>query len=1831
GGSNGAAKGTSHGTSTGGTGGGQGSNGAKGTVYKGANASISGRGTDYTNNTDTHSSINASVTLNINGGDTRFKHTGSITARIGYAMPTLAANELPTRPGYTFTGYWTGTNSNGTKYYNADGTSAHCMDFKQGTLYAGWTETKYNISFSGNGATSGTMSSISNIAYTATKTLTSNAFERKYTVTYNANSGMVSPSSETAVYTFAGWNSSSNIVYNTREYASTAVTSGYNDFAQWTIFANPIFEAGDQYVLEYDAKGSGTLTNYFYGDSGYRQVANGTCTNGATTTSTDGNLGVALSSSYQHFKVTYTLSANGDGAKNKYMLFRCFPGNTATIKNVKIYRLSNYADGATVKGLSAQGGTVSMVAQWNSASVTLPTPTRTGWTFTGWYDAATEGNLIGEAGDAYTPASDKTLYAHWTRDEYTISYDLQGGSLPAGTSNPESYNVESADITLVNPERTGYDFHGWGGTGLGSTTNNNPVTIPQGSTGDRSYTAYWDAHEYYIYYDGNEGGNPAGNLLPVAGSTERTEKTYDTNATLAVNGFSRSGYTFKEWNTASDGSGDAYASGGTLNRDYATVNDPQHPVTLYAIWEPIDYTVTFLLACADADPFAAITYNPDTSDKLPTPTRTGWTFEYWTVDGAVGNWADGASVNDKAALLGKWGSVKLTAHWKVNEYTIVFDKNSGSYADDNPSHAEVAQMYKAYTDRNFLLNQNDKYAKPGYEFLGWDVDPNWTPTVSDALKNALNAYDPNTYDASYDFDGVFTAMDRTELNNFFGPFGNDNATTQQKAVFEAAKGSVFPTYYVLADGNSSGLNVPEPLTETDGATVTFYAVWKAHNYKIKLNPNEGSYNGSFGLTTLIAHYGDEITLAVPVREGHEFRGWQRIDGNIGINNLKDASENYTGVAILTVMDSDATIAVRWKANGYILTVDPNGGTYDGMSAGDEDLDMSADFGTATTITLDLLNRDGYEFTGWTFVGPEGTWVWNESAGYGEFTRSKAGNATLTANWTPIKYTISFDADGGEGTMADIENVEYNQSVTLPANVFTRTGYDFLGWTFNGEDIEDGATVMNLVTVKGENAVLKAKWRPHTYTVRFHTSEGTGTMDDQNFVYGTAQNLNVNLFIRTGMHVDGWATTDGGAVVYTDGQQVNNLTTVDGAVIDLYAVWLPNVYTVAYNANGGEGEMPSVDYDYGETKALSANIFTRTGYIFKGWATSPTGEKAYDDGESVSNLTEAHGVTVTMYAVWQPITYTVVFHANNGSSDTTEKTFTYDNNESFPLNTFTRTGYTFVKWTVNSDGTGASYGNGFTVGKDTVNLTAQDGAVIDLYALWKANTYTVNFFSNPPKFYRDDVEEDAVQQTFTYDVAANLDPNPYSFDGYDFLGWALSKTATAADYTDGEQVLNLIASGSVPMYAVWQAKTYNFTVNNANGTSPQVSTFTLDDEPRYLSLAQPEREGYHITGWTVVFATDPAETTTVEYTCADQYTFYDETDIAIRPVDITATANWAINKYTITFENIFVDAPYDQQTVKVDHGGSIAAADMPYAPELIQVNEEIHFRFDKWNPINGESFSNIVSDFWVNADYQDEEHIWNRAEEDGYLAPSCEEMGYENFVCECGETKHVDFPAVGHTMSEWEYDAENHKHTGTCDRCGQTVTENCVFDEGEVINTSYTASNAIKRFTCEICGGYYEIPWQIPAHTHIGGTATCVDRAKCDICGMPYGEYDNHNHKQPSFYEGEEPDCTHKGYTDYTRCDFCGEELTKKTILPALGHLDEDQDYICDRCGETLPGAGDNPGGIIVDPTGGHTGTSFASFECSMCSGGRQVTGFNTVIHFFVHLVQYISYLFGGAR
>jgi len=174
-----------------------------------------------------------------------------------------------------------------------------------------------------------------------------------------------------------------------------------------------------------------------------------------------------------------------------------------------------------------------------------------------------------------------------------------------------------------------------------------------------------------------------------------------------------------------------------------------------------------------------------------------------------------------------------------------------------------------------------------------------------------------------------------------------------------------------------------------------------------------------------------------------------------------------------------------------------------------------------------------------------------------------------------------------------------------------------------------------------------------------------------------------------------------------------------------SIWKKNkYYYLTFHPNSGIGTMPDQTMPCGTAAALSANLFSRIGYLFQGWNTDADGDAVYTDGQEVTDIAGA-GETLTLYAIWKAITWYVKFHANGGSGSMANQAHAYDTELALSENAFTRSEYTFLGWGTTASGA-VAYGDQQAV----KNLKSVHGAVLNLYAIWQKDPWTVVFTDHP---------------------------------------------------------------------------------------------------------------------------------------------------------------------------------------------------------------------------------------------------------------------------------------------------------------------------------------------------------------------------------------------------------------------------------------------------------------------------------------------------------------------
>ena len=302
---------------------------------------------------------------------------------------------------------------------------------------------------------------------------------------------------------------------------------------------------------------------------------------------------------------------------------------------------------------------------------------RTGYAFAQWSDGKTD--------NPYTMAVPGTvsLTAQTQIETYTIDYELNGGALEAGKTNPATYTLETAAFRLEEPTRTGYTFAGW--TGSNGTTPQTDVGIAQGSIGNLYFEANWTANGYKILYTGVEGADV---------STFPTKHVFGKDT--AIPNPTKTDYSFAGWKV----NGSAAARDLTLSGTAYTAD-----IALEATWTANEFTITYSgVEGADVSTFPTKhVFGKDTA--IPNPTKTGYGFAGWKVNGSAA--ARDLTLSGTAYT----ADIALEATWTANEFTITYSGVEGADVSTFPTK-------HVFGKDTAIPNPT----KTGYGFAGWKVN-----------------------------------------------------------------------------------------------------------------------------------------------------------------------------------------------------------------------------------------------------------------------------------------------------------------------------------------------------------------------------------------------------------------------------------------------------------------------------------------------------------------------------------------------------------------------------------------------------------------------------------------------------------------------------------------------------------------------------------------------------------------------------------------------------------------------------------------------------------------------------------------------------------------------------------------------------------------------------------------------------------------------------------------------------------------------------------------------------------------------------------------------------
>ena len=358
------------------------------------------------------------------------------------------------------------------------------------------------------------------------------------------------------------------------------------------------------------------------------------------------------------------------------------PANAKGTKSVVVHWTAN----TYTVTFNANGGTVKpteMKVRHGDAYGTFPpTPTRIGYEFAGWFTDAEDGTQV-KLDDVVTASH--TLYAHWTANEYTVTFNANGGTETSETRTVTYGNPYGELPTLT---REGYTFAGWftekdGGTQVTKDTEVKTVA-------DHTLYAHWTAKTCTVTFNANEGTvAPADAEMTVTYGSHYGELPTPT----------REGYTFAGWFTAQNG-------GTKVMADTEVTTAENH--TLYAYWTQNIYDVRFdANGGKEAYEPKKVRHGDTYKEFPPEPTRIGYEFAGWFTEKDGGN-DKPVKVDTKVTA-----SHTLYAHWTLKKYTVKFDANGGTVTP-----AEKTVTYGS------TYGELPTPTRKGYTFVGWFTNPN---------------------------------------------------------------------------------------------------------------------------------------------------------------------------------------------------------------------------------------------------------------------------------------------------------------------------------------------------------------------------------------------------------------------------------------------------------------------------------------------------------------------------------------------------------------------------------------------------------------------------------------------------------------------------------------------------------------------------------------------------------------------------------------------------------------------------------------------------------------------------------------------------------------------------------------------------------------------------------------------------------------------------------------------------------------------------------------------------------------------------------------------------
>ena len=948
-------------------------------------------------------------------------------------------------------------------------------------------------------------------------------------------------------------------------------------------------------------------------------------------------------------------------------------------------------------------GTIANQRKVHGTNITLNSGSslsKKGYTFKGWDTSETATKVVYAGGASYTTNQSVKLYAVWQINTYKITYNLNGGSLEQGKTNPTTYNINTATITLKNPtniSKPGYNFTGW--TGSNGTTPSKSVTIAKGSTGNKTYTANWE-EKTTTYTVEHYKENLDGTYTKATSDTQQLTAGINTEVTA----------TYKTYTGfSSNTSYESKVESGNVGEDGSLV------LKLYYSRKTITVTYNYQYNGGSTATKTTATLKYGASvDLTPTATKDNYTFVGWNTN---------KDAKQKLSTLTA-GTSNITLYAIYSKkITVTYNKNGGS--------ANLTQTYTMYNNETTL---SITYPTTPTTYTGWtfecfgDTATSTTGYAKGATRNVTiaSATKTLTYYHNWSKNITLTFIDYKNTTKTTRT-ANTTVYNGNKATLNVPAQNTY-TGWTKRGWTTSTSNTAEPTLNVAGGSIsnvtanaTYYGLY-SKNVTVTFNTN-GSiitnisnetgtrYTNSYAISTI-----KNPSITIPSntikKPGYTWNEkWNdKIDGS-GTSYTKGTSYTFT---------ADKTLYPEYAIDSYAITYNLDGGSLATGVTNPTSYNVKS-----SNITLNNPTKTGYVFNGWEETIKNIKWT----AGITDITTGYIGNSATNPNSVysePILLKAGNTYTDSIGT--DIRWRIYNLDGTYVGNKSSKATYTpesdcyaiivhFTGLTEEQQQslkitVQDPILDVTIPTGSTGNREYKATWDTDTvkYTVYHYLENANDTgytlhkterKDGQ--TNETITLANEKITIANSTYKQGSLTAGGTAATTT--------TVAANSSTKIYLYYTRNTYKLTLNKNGNIASTTGAGtYKWGQTVNISATLGSTSGYTYKwtSWTSSNTNLLPNQTEQAATITMPAGAITLTANATKTANKYTVTYnYIQNGGDSSTASTKTVTYGTAVDLTpTATKANYVFIGWNTSSTA---------TTGLTSYKMPAKN---VTLYAIFK---------------------------------------------------------------------------------------------------------------------------------------------------------------------------------------------------------------------------------------------------------------------------------------------------------------------------------------------------------------------------------------------------------------------------------------------------------------------------------------------------------------------------------